>query len=74
MCFSLFFSHYQHHNTSFFKQEQVGGPGSGIFIFGLFNVPAIEMFIKILQDEIYFGGMADVNYKEGGIKLSRCLH
>lgn len=32
------------------------------------------MLIKILQDEIYFGGTADVNYEKGWIKLSLCLH
>lgn len=55
-------------------REQMGGPYSLISIFGLFNVLWIKMLIKILRDEIYFGGTADVNYEKGGIKLSLCLH
>lgn len=51
-----------------------GRQGSWISISGLFNVLGIKMLIKILWDEIYFGGMADVNYEKGGLKLSRCLH
>lgn len=50
------------------------GPGSWIFISGLFNVLGIKMLIKILRDEIYFSGTEDVNYEEGGFKLSLCLH
>lgn len=60
--------------SSSYDQEKMEGPGSWIFISGLFNVPGIKMLIKILQDEIYFGGTADINYEKGGIKLSRCLH
>lgn len=47
------------------QQEPTGGPGLWIFISGLFNVPGIKMLIKDLRAEIYFGGMARVNYEKG---------
>lgn len=64
----------QQHNPPSYNQEQMGGPGSWIFIFKLFNILKIKMLIIILQDEIYFCGLADVNYENGWIKLSLCLH